>query len=548
MQEPKETLENSQKICEISNEDSKKQENATSCQLPMELIIHIISFQNTIQDLHNCMLISKEIRDSIFKTPEIMRKVLINFRECSWVKIQTNQPNESNLQEPTSSNIETLLTEPHLEFLENKGKFFRCLELNVDENNSEAFKFIMNRVENLEDLNFEVIESQIELQEANTSHEDIPDLKRLKAFKINHNALKFFVKNTKNAKNLQNFTVIAPKIDSQEVLTDFIVLQDNLKEFTLKLNTAMDIINFPTRDITKEVKFKLKKLNLCFVNSNRKHFMDFLKSQAPNLKELELNYKPHHEILDIVFRYCTKLTNLSLNTYGDSPVFSDLYPHWQLPNLKRYSNKSFSAVQLDKVYIRFPNVESLVAFKMLDNNGTYNKLKTLEVGLLYYNHVQHLKLPELKSFKISLLSGDGNDKTWINLAKNFENLENLTVKDFQWEHDVMIVVQNLSIFKNLKTFKLGSLKRIGYASAMGVVLTTFKDQQFFNMIIDIERKIIKYSRFIEVKFPEIFDVLMDNFENFKFVEYNVYKPRKVEECARNSRYNNKVWYFIKESN
>jgi hypothetical protein len=257
--------------------------------------------------------------------------------------------------------------------------------------------------------------------------------------------------------------------------------------------------------------------------------MDFLKSQAPNLEELELNYKPHHEILDIVFRYCQKLINLTLNTYGDSPVFSDLYPDWQLPNLRKYSNKSFSAVQLNKIYIRFPNAESLVAFKLMDSDGTYNKLKSLEVGLVYYNQVQHVKLPKLKNLKITLLSGDGIDQSWIKFAKNLENLENLTIKDFQWEHDVIIVVQNLSIFKNLKIFNLGSMKRIGYADAMKVVLASFKDQQFFNMIIDIERKFIKYSRFIEIKFPEIFDILRDIFEEFKFIEYNVHKFQVIQE-------------------
>jgi hypothetical protein len=257
--EPLENLESINKIMkEISNEDNIKQENATPSQLPMEIIIHIISFLNDIKDLHNCMLISKEIRDFIFKTPEIMRKILINFSECSWVNLPLIKINEKNVQDPITDNYINLSHHPHLQLLKDQGKYFRCLELRIDENIPNKFKFIMNRVVNLEDLNFEVIESQTEIKEVNESHKDSPDLKNLKSFKINHNALKFFVKNTKNAKNIQKFTVIAPKIDSQEVLTDFIVQQDNLKEFTLKLNTAMDIINFPTRDITKEVKFKLK--------------------------------------------------------------------------------------------------------------------------------------------------------------------------------------------------------------------------------------------------------------------------------------------------
>lgn len=495
-----------------------------NCILPTEVIIHIISFLDDIEDIHNCMLLSKEIRDFIFKTPEIMRKLLINFSKCKWINIPMKRKNVWN-SDSSCSQTDSLETEPQIGFLEKRGKFFRCLQIKIDENYGEILKFILNLVPNLEELNFEILEPWCEILTNLELFEETPDLKRLKNLRINHNALKFLLKNTKNVKNLQKLAIISPKVGSQEILTDFFIQQDHLKEFTLRFNTGMDIINFPTRDITKEINFKLTKLKLCFVNSNREHFIDFLKTQVEHLEELELNYKPHEDILDVVFKLFKNLSNLTLNTYGDSPVFSEFYPHWQLPNLRKYTGKSFSGMHLKNIYMRFPNVEALSVWKLMDSAEVYSKLTTLEVGLLYYHQLQHLKLPGLKDLTIVLLNGDNSESSFINLTKNIENVENMTIKDFQDDKEVTIVVKNLNSCKNLKTFKLGCLKRIGYGNAMGVNLINFKDQQFFNMIIDTKKKLIKYSRFISIRFPEIFDIFVDNFKGFDVIEYNVHKPK-----------------------
>ena len=493
----------------------------------MEVIINIISFLNEIDDLRSCFLLSKEIRDLIFKTPEIMRKIQIHFNQCNWVNIPLKKNNVWN-SNPNYCHDDSLVTEPQVEFLENRGKFIRCLAFKTEEKFGEIFKFILNQVPNLEEFDFQILDPKSEGNEIFDISEQTPDLSRLKTLKTNNRALNFLIKNTKNVKNLQNLSIISPQSNSQEILTDFLIQQENLQEFSLRFATAMDIINFPTRDITNEVKFHLKKLKLCFVNGNRKHFIDFLQTQAESVDELELNYKPHEEILDVVFTKFKNLSKWTLNIFGDSPVFSEFYPHWQLPNMKKYIGRSYSGVDLKNVYSRFPNLEYLWIWKLIDTTEIFSKLTSLDVGLLYSHKLENLKLPGLKNLKVFIYYGYNHEPYWVNFAKNNDNIQNLTIKDFQDTHDVTFVVKNLNIFKNLKTFKIGSCRRIGYGDVMGVDITSVKDQQFFNMIIDTERKTIKTSKFISIKYPDIIEILLDNFRGFECIELSLHKPKVIQ--------------------
>ena len=208
------------------------------------MILKIISNLKSIDDIRNCMLLSKEIKDSMLKSPEIMRNIKIQLK-CFYE------------------------TETAKKVLTEHGRYIRCLSILAKVKSSKLFKDLLSLVPNLEEfllekrivlsrptypwsvvysswLNELVYESDKDSSDSDDEDEDehtanedtdddvyVPpptiklsdywndnenslDMTKLKALKIDVRDLEFFLKATKNVKNLENFNNVLELIDMSE--------------------------------------------------------------------------------------------------------------------------------------------------------------------------------------------------------------------------------------------------------------------------------------------------------------------------------------------
>jgi len=162
----------------------------------MSLPIPIISYLDDIQDIRNCMEVSKDIRDSLFKTPMVMRKIKLAISK-------------------------TRCTPNRLEFVKYSGEFIRCLRLNFIGKSENTIKFVLHYVKNLEELDCEnqdeLYKNGLDLEFVNIQKfEESTDLPRLKKLKLKTNNFNEFMKNIKSLNNLVEVSINLKKIDDEK--------------------------------------------------------------------------------------------------------------------------------------------------------------------------------------------------------------------------------------------------------------------------------------------------------------------------------------------
>lgn len=443
------------------------------------------------------MLVSKEVRDFIFSTPEIMRKFLVKL-DFEWYQA--------------------------LDFIQHRGKYVRHLDLNIGCQDRMHLKFILNQMPNLESLTYDSLDFAVG---GYTFMDEIPDeenlakLSKLNYLKINQCDLKDFMDSTKDVKNIEKLIVYGSDARNQDLLTDLIAQQENLKELTLTNKSFSGFIAFPVRDIVSEVKFSLKSFKLSYYNNyGFFNYTKFLQSQAESLEELELEYTPGQEVCDVIFEDLKNLRKLTLDPYYGAPIFSDFYPHYRRESLKIYEDKYVLGVDVQKVFSRFPNLDTLKCVKFGGSSfGCFDKLTTLDIKYLNCSFLVILEFQNLKNLTIEKVSRIFFENIWQRFARNFENVENITIKSVQCITDIIHIIKNLNLFHNLKTFKFRHLKNFNLNYKMDDDEVVSKNHKFFKILIDTDEKTIKVCNYIVHNCKDILEALKENFDGFEFTEF-----------------------------
>ncbi|CAG9810732.1 unnamed protein product [Chironomus riparius] len=481
------SFRNDEMFHHLDYKDNQEGKLVNLSSLPTEIIIKIISSLDDIQDIRNCMLLSKNIRDSIFKTSKIMRKVLVSL-------------NSSEASE----------------FLNFRGNSIRCLK--IQSHNEDNLKLIFRKVPNLEELTFKnnqftdkfTRQSSIIQQELDKYNKIVEglddklpsDLRNLKVLEIRLANFEMFTKSTKNITKLEKFTIYLTELRDDELLLKFLNQQSILKELIVINISQFHIIDFPCLNFCVEVKFRLKILKLIRIKFDN-YLARFLESQLESLKELELTEVGNHETLEAMFMKSRKLKKLSLGAVACSMIFANDFPDLRMQSLETYEDRNSKGVELDKIYERFPNLLNLKCLQLMPINGIFDKIVSLELFVLDCQKLKDLQLKSLSILTIIKVSRFSDATIWEKFTKNIKNIEILTIKHVEDLHNIPQILKHLKNFQRLQTFKL---KQASY----------YDD---YEITIDTKLKTVKTLRSSVEKNQEILKVLHENFDDFEFFEF-----------------------------
>lgn len=444
--------------------------------LPIEMIIEIFSKLNEINDLRNCMLLSKEIRNSMFKSPKIMRKIQIVIKSDKFDKefktfllergkFIKNFKMHKNFYLPTSELIQNVLRcVPNLESFTGSLHSDRTAILDgfIRSNSDQSNDIIWP------DPNEEVREKSIA-----ENHFEFPYIKDLTLEIAND----IFFMNAVNMKYLTYFRICTIESDISKALNNFLVQQENLKEFYFDPCTS-----FLTRDITSEVKFRLTKLEISYGTELNDECLKFIDSQAENLKELSFFDKPIDFEIDRIFKY-KNLEKLTLSYIRDPDDNIDDI----LPNLKYFETSFINMSRFYFIIKSFPNLETLKCFRFYCDND--------DTGNFKGQQIQNLKLSKLKNLSLSFVNSNNLEK-FNSYAPYIENLKIMEISKIS---TLLSVIQNLKRFESLKTFE-----------------TTICSKFLLMIKINLVEKTINVKSSILNQYKMASDTLQEIFKNFSF--------------------------------
>ncbi|CAG9811175.1 unnamed protein product [Chironomus riparius] len=465
--------------------------------LPHELVLEIISKLTSIDDLKNCMEISKEIHDLMFKTPEIMRNILINV----------------DIAEDDSEDTVEIL-----KFLEANATSIRCLRMTIYATNAcLKLRSILSDMRNLEEVTMKLY-SYASDRDANYKVDEnlIINLPKLKSLETDLESFLLLMPNVKNNKNLVNCTISYGNNRNMsnehcENFVKFLSQQKVLKKLNLKFDDNCPV-DFPHRDISEDLKFKLTTLSISRIKNTVNPMLDsFLKIQGKYLKNLILENCPNDDFLEILFENFYNLKNLKLFIQKNNSIFSEKCPHWELRSLMYFEDLSNSfmgdKINLFKLVERFPNIEHLKCGDLLSCDQIFDKITILDLNYSNFTNLCHIKLPNLRVFTVKT--------TTVILEKNFESFLKNAPKiekifmDFQFGGRLQVESFNFMIklndLENLETFHIDFLR----------IKPT--EYEWKKCRINFMTKIVKISSDLDPIFERFLEF---NFKSFKFVIFS----------------------------
>lgn len=439
----------------------------------------IISQLDEINDLKACMLSSKYIRDLMFKSSKIMRKIPFRF------KFETKKDQISQFLSEKGRYIKkiTFISSDYNFFVQKRG----TIEPNL-------ISYILNYTINLEDFTCSVIDLRglIPYDKNVITPFDLPKLKHLS---ITSEMIHYI----KNAKNIDGLETLTLSHIYTETAADFLCRQNNLKSLTIEHELTL------CKEIASNVKFSLTKLEFRSESGRKSssNFLNFFETQTESLRELKINRNFDEcfceQLFEIIIR-CKKLEKFRI----EFCIILDWLNHENLGQFL-YNIKYFESCSLDlkKAYSIFPNLTSLKCHRWNITEGTYDKLEKLEIGDLNCCEIQNCKFPNLK---ILIIESVDEDYYWKRCERNIPKLEHFKLNKITTFSTFLIFSERLKSFKNLKLFEMNS------------------SDTDYKIIVNVKSKIIETSRYFFHERKEIFDAVKKNFENFT---YNFFKNSRI---------------------
>lgn len=225
-------------------------------------------------------------------------------------------------------------------------------------------------------------------------------------------------------------------------MTDFLCQLDTLKAFCSHFSSNY----YLTRNISKEVKFKLSTIEFYLHDYNHENFRNFLKCQAVNLRKLNLIGYLSAETINTIFEKCKNLHMLILKPYDTSMLHSSRLGTIENLTYFEFTNKYGS--ELNFISKSLPHLKILRCTKMCSIKSNIDNLVTLEIQILECKNLQNLKLPNLKNLTAEII----RIKKWEKFIQNVPNLESLNIKNIEIQQISIILksVEKLKYFKHLK--------------------------------------------------------------------------------------------------
>lgn len=443
-------------------------------------------------------LVKFKLKNLKLSVPRIDQNLLLTFLNTQGASLQS-----LDLQITDETNFPSRFTNNEVKFHPSKLKL--CI-LNAHEENFQAF--IESQAEQLEELDLE-----IESDSPNFLERPI-----MTGESVNLMKLKLCLKDIKH-----------------ENLLDLLKKLNNLKDLELIISD-MDMDEFPCRDVSKEIAFRLKRFRYSLPDINQERFVEFLKTQAESLEELELNSINELELLEQVFKKLKKIKKLIIDGDVSNAIFYDGLLDSCLETLQYFEDKNQNGTNVTILFKYFPNIEELKCCDTMRAKGTYEKLTTLDVSEVYWARIHNLKLPNLKKLFIKKVDKLNDDYYWTHFPKNFLNVENITVHSVGIEdRDVFRFVKRLKNFKSLKTFKIRQGIAINHQYEMDENEKVEVGKIFFKILLDTTKRTVRVSTYIAKNRLDIMKILQKTFKKFEYFEFcfEELKMRKI--CKKELR-------------
>ncbi|CRL02011.1 CLUMA_CG015151, isoform A [Clunio marinus] len=514
-------------------------------------------------NLKRCLLVSNEFRELIIKTPELMRKLPVIFFNESWKtklsfieqygvfvrSIKFDDCGFKSIKDVRNILIQT----PNVETL----IFYNCYILEAQEihNEERGFNAILgnaygfdgfvvnNENNNNEEENHHEVSNEIDSarNSSDSEEEDPLDLLKLTFLHLDScNIAKKVVQNLRTCTTLKTFKITFYYQSPVNYFTNFICQQDSLEELHCVGWSDMVFKSLFKNNISSDrIKFKLKKFCLECELGYHENFSKFLRSQAGNLKELDLTcYNINFHYYRLIFNSFKNLTSLTLPTdwFLTDDRVNDI-KDCKIPSLKELEliGANDDVASFKTVVEIFPNIEvlraeNLMYFSLKDILENFSNLRHLKAENFRIETMLFVNLPSLKIVEISYLFPMAMSFLWENFAQSCPNIEKLIIKDIghfklnaSIKKEIGLIIKNLVNFKELKYCEI-------ICSLQEPMVNADEDQQdahqfyehpFYKIIIENfsdDEKVIKVSQYFAQHCLEYVNVLKDIFANCDIIE------------------------------
>lgn len=450
---------------------------------PLEIWKHILCHLDR-DHLKQCLMISKEFRELIIKTPELMRKLQVIFFNENWQAkmpfieeygfyVRSIKFDDCGFRSMRDLRKILMLT-PNVETL----VFYNCfiLEMTDIEHPDHHLQNVENHVEieNEDDAGLqheeEVVqhnESEVVLEPIDPEENDPIDLKNLTYLHLDScNIAEKLVHSLRNCTTLKRLKITFYYQAPVSFFTEFVCQQNNLQDLYCVGWSDMVFKSLFKDDISKErIKFKLKKFTLECELGYHLNFSSFLHSQASHLQELELTcYNINFHYYRLLFNHFRNLKKLTLPTDW---VLTDSRAN-EIKNCRILSLQELNLVgsndditTFKTVVEIFPNIEvlkseNIMCFSLQGILEKFTQLRHIKAENFRVETMLFVRIPSLKIIEVSYLFPMAMSFLWENLSENCPNIEQLIIRDighFKLNESIMteigIIINNLKNFKKL---------------------------------------------------------------------------------------------------
>ncbi|KAL7012270.1 hypothetical protein ACKWTF_014731 [Chironomus riparius] len=524
------------KIQKTSTLAQETNHNVNLPQIPVEIITNIISSLTDTNDIKNCMNLSKEVSSFIFRTPKIVHRFQFNLN-CIL------EYNES------------------LDFLKNKGRHIKYLKVNFDSDGMKIMKNLFSHTPNLKEFTivnqspmpplptvrrcfccgsrqFHGVPSKQQDWMRFTKQCWMPRkgsvaLPGLKVLEIELRDLDDFIRSTKYVRSLEVLVINVSTLSDQRIMNEFIMQQDNLKELTLQSIGRLGAIRFPTRNVTKDVRFRLRKLKI--LTNGRMIYSDmvdgFLQTQANSLEEMEFDFSLRDSNLNIIFNRFTRLKKFIQTTDAENVLIRESGVIWRtLKHVAYYEDMNVEGIRLNRVWNSFPKISSVKCKFLNSSFGDFFMIKELDVKELNILNLKNSRFLNINNLTIGKLWDCENEENWITFMMRVRNARNLTINGLQNIDDFMYIIKSLIIFTRLEKFSFRYNPRNMKTIVSDDNETIPTGCKFYKILVDKNQKTVKVSSYIVKKCKGILGILIRYFKDFEFFEFcfNVMMMKKLD--------------------
>lgn len=384
--------------------------------LPVDIMVKIFTYLD-FKDFKNCMGLCTEIRDYIFKTPKIMKKIDVQFFDWR----EKDKPSRLMPYERFKIFLRT-----RGKYIVNfRAKFYKYTQLG----RSCLIKFV-NYLPNIEHFEFFVAityERKYGLEHSDSDDSDdeprrtyIRRLPKLKKLKVSHKYLDLFMG---KVTTLEHFHIGEAQgdIDKTKDITTFMNCQKNLEELWF-MNEDYGLCTY-TIDLSPGFNFKLKSLSM---DREAENFTEFLDMLADDLEEMYLYMLPHPRLYESLKKF-KKLENLRIPIKSNDDFFtSSRFLGWEL-----HSVINFDVVldaKLSIIVSRFPNLKYIQCTLLEKDSGVFESIETIDVDYFDPKLLDDVTLPNWKTL---IVRNPVDEEEWTQLAARIPNVETKLMKGFK---------------------------------------------------------------------------------------------------------------------